>query len=180
MNRRLVFITHADVAIDPDVAVTAWPLSARVRIRHEIFASSDHVRNVKTVVSSAERKAVEGARILSQKLEVAHHVVAALHENDRSATGYLPKAEFEATANAFFAQPDVSVRGWESARSAQNRIVKACRDIVALWSGDIAVVAHGGVGALLYCALQGVEISRAWDQPGAAGGNFLEIAVPDW
>ncbi|MFC0389117.1 histidine phosphatase family protein [Muricoccus vinaceus] len=36
--------------------------------------------------------------------------------------------------------------------------------------GDIAIVSHGGVGALLLCHLKGVPISRAEDQPGAGGG----------
>lgn len=37
-------------------------------------------------------------------------------ENDRSSTGFLPPEEFEVVADAFFAQPGVSVRGWETAQ----------------------------------------------------------------
>ena len=36
--------------------------------------------------------------------------------------------------------------------------------------GDIAVIAHGGVGALLLSHLKGASISRTEDQPGAGGG----------
>ena len=42
-----------------------------------------------------------------------------IHENDRSAPGYLPREEFEAVADTFFADLDASVRGWETARSGR-------------------------------------------------------------
>ena len=38
-------------------------------------------------------------------------------------------------------------------------------------AGDVAIVSHGGVGALLLCHLKAVPISRAEDQPGDGGGN---------
>ena len=38
---------------------------------------------------------------------------------------------------------------------------------------EIAVVAHGGVGALLIVRLLGQPISRRFDQPAAGGGNFF-------
>ena len=41
--------------------------------------------------------------------------------------------------------------------------------------GDIAIVSHGGVGALLLCHLKGVPISRAEDQPGEGGGNVYSF-----
>jgi len=55
--------------------------------------------------------------------------VSPLGENDRSATGYLEPQEFETTANAFFAYPERSIRGWETAQAAQTRIVEAVHDL---------------------------------------------------
>jgi broad specificity phosphatase PhoE len=93
-----------------------------------------------------------------------------LHENDRSATGYLPRDEFEATADAFFGQPDVSVRGWETARDAQARIVAAlARAIGSAPDQPTLVVGHGAVGTLFKCALVGREISRSEDQSDGGG-----------
>ena len=98
--------------------------------------------------------------------------MAELCENDRSATGYLSRAEFEATADLFFAHPEESVRGWERAVGAQLRIVNAVGRVVAEVSGhgDVAIVSHDGVGALLLCHLKKVPISRAEDQPGSGEG----------
>jgi broad specificity phosphatase PhoE len=74
-----------------------------------------------------------------------YSVVDDLGENDRSATGYLPKQEFEATADAFYARPQESVRGWERAADAQARIVRAVDQIVSQTpaEGDVAIVGHG-------------------------------------
>jgi broad specificity phosphatase PhoE len=44
---------------------------------------------------------------------------------------------------------------------------------------NMAVIAHGGVGALLLCRLKGVPISRAEDQPGEGGGNFFVFRRDD-
>ncbi len=118
---------------------------------------------------------MDAAAILAGHLGLRPVIIAQLGENDRSATGYLPRAEFEAVADAFFACPDHSVRGWERALDAQCRIVAAVEQAIAMApaGGDIAIVAHGGVGALLRCHLLGVAISRAEDQPGDGGGHVF-------
>lgn len=136
---------------------------------------------VTSIWSSTERKARDGAEILAEARGLVPFADPDLGENDRSATGFLPQAEFEATADAFFAQPEVSVRGWERAVDAQARVVSAVRRIVAAdrTAGDIAVVAHGGVGTLMLCHAGGTPISRAMDQPGGAGGNVFVLSLPD-
>jgi len=150
------FITHPDVAIDPSVPVPDWPLNERGRARLRATAAYPRARGVGRIFASSERKARDGAQILADGLGLSgYRVVDGLGENDRSATGYLPKQEFEATVDAFFAQPETSVRGWEPAVDAQVRIIGAVEQIVAQASddGDLAIVGHGGTGTLLYCHL---------------------------
>ncbi|QBF32784.1 histidine phosphatase family protein [Thalassococcus sp. S3] len=179
----MIFVTHADVLIDPQVDVPDWPLAPRGRARHVAFNEAEIVRKVGVVYSSAERKAAQAGEILARARDVPHKVIEALHENDRSATGYLPSDEFEKVADAFFASPTQSVRGWERACDAQDRVVKACQDIArneAETDGDIAVVAHGGVGALFLAHLKGADISRSFDQPPGKGGHYISVSLPDW
>ena len=177
----VTFITHPDVAIDPSIPVPDWCLNPTDIVRMRSMLAQPWVASIGHVASSAERKARDGADILAGHLGLVPSVHADLGENDRSATGYLPKPAFEALADAFFANPSQSMQGWERAVDAQTRIVGAMRAVLASAPpGDIAVVSHGGVGALLLCHLRQSPISRAADQPPGNGGYFLSFDRASW
>ena len=168
----LHFITHPEVVIDPMLPVPEWRLAPEGVRRLVLALERPWLSRLGSVFSSAERKATDAARLIADRFHLSPVVIAELGENDRSATGYLPKAEFEAVADSFFAQPEQSVRGWERAVDAQARIRTAVDRVIAEapGDGDVAIVSHGGVGALLLCHLKGIPIGRAEDQPGAGGG----------
>jgi broad specificity phosphatase PhoE len=125
------------------------------------------------VVSSDETKAVETARVVAQHLTLPLEVREGIGENDRSSVGFVPKAEFEALANAFFAEPERSVRGWERAIDAQRRIAAGLSDLLSPAAHDVLVVGHGGVGTLWYCFLNELPIDRRHDQPGQ--GHYFSV-----
>lgn len=162
-----LFITHPEVEIDKSVPVPRWRLSDPGVRRMRAFVGSAAVAKVTEVWASSETKAIEAAGLLAARFGIPVHVHHELSENDRSATGFLPPAEFETVADAFFAFPLESVRGWETAAAAQARIARAVEAILAARSttGDVAIVAHGAVGTLLMCQYLGRPISRALDQP---------------
>ncbi|OJH35766.1 histidine phosphatase family protein [Cystobacter ferrugineus] len=166
MGTKVHYISHPEVEVDPTRPVPRWRLSPRGIARMRAVAEEPALAPVRTIWASTETKAIEAAGLLAGALGLPVRVLPELGENDRSATGYLPPTEFERMADAFFARPDESVRGWESARSAQARIVSAV-DAVLRDSpeGEVALVAHGGVGALLLAHLKGLPISRELDQP---------------
>jgi broad specificity phosphatase PhoE len=158
------------------VAVSDWNLSPRGRARMGLALALPWIGGIRSVWCSKERKAREAADIVAAHLGVAVTALAELGENDRSATGYLPRVEFEAVADQFFAHPAISVRGWETAVDAQRRIVRAVDHVAGAaveHGGDVAIIAHGGVGTLLLCALRQDAISRTHDQPGSNGGNYF-------
>jgi broad specificity phosphatase PhoE len=171
------FITHPEVAIDPAIPVPQWPLSAEGKRRMGLMLRQSWVAEIRAIFSSSECKAMDGAEILAGLLALPITVMEELGENDRSSTGYLPQREFEALADEFFTRPQESVRGWERAVDAQRRIVSAMDQLLTRspTDGGIAVIAHGGVGALLLCHLMGVPISRAQDQKGSGGGNVFSF-----
>ena len=159
-------VTHPEVAVDPGTDVTRWSLSAAGRARAERLAALPWVAGLTRLVSSAERKACETAEVLAAAHGLPWTVDAALGENDRSATGFLPPEEFERVADAFFARPEESVRGWETARHAQQRVVQAVRRHTAGRDEPVGFVAHGAVGTLLWCDLEREPVDRRHDQPG--------------
>ena len=174
------YVTHPQVNIDPEIAVPDWGLSDLGRSRALKAAQLPWAATLQRIVSSAERKAVETAELLASFSDAAVEVVPDMHENDRSATGFLPPAEFESAADLFFAHPDESFRGWERAVDAQARIVRAVTRILDDHDPaiPIAFVGHGGVGTLLKCHFSTAWISRDRDQP-AGGGNLFAFSLAD-
>jgi broad specificity phosphatase PhoE len=173
----LRYLTHPQVRMDASVPVPHWGLSDIGRRRVERFKQNAILDETKLIVSSAETKALETAAILAAHLGIPVLVREDAHENDRSATGFLPPPEFEIVADHFFAKPDESIRGWERAIDAQHRIVGVVEAILRdQTSGDLLFVGHGGVGTLLMCQLGGFPIQRVKDQP-AGGGNLFAFAI---
>jgi broad specificity phosphatase PhoE len=197
------FITHPDVVKDPDVPVPRWPLSARGRERMAALLARPWVGGIGAIYCSDEQKALDGAAILAGHLGLTPLVAPELGEVDRSSTGYLPEEEHAAAARLLFERPDESVRGWETARHAQARIIAAIEAVlehareqgsegaggrgdIAIYlleteflgrnsvsMGNIAIVAQGAVGTFYLCHLKGVPISMADAQPGRDGGHYF-------
>ncbi|MEZ5225769.1 MAG: histidine phosphatase family protein [Acidimicrobiales bacterium] len=177
-GRMLRYLSHPNVAIDPAIPVPEWGLNDEGRRRARAMLDQPWVPSIGRVVSSSETKAVEAAQILAGRLGLEVEIRRGIGENDRSATGFVPPAEFEVLADAFFAEPHASVRGWERAVDAQARIVRGLADLLDTASGDdaagdIAVVGHGGVGTLWYCHVTGQPIDRRHDQPGQ--GHYFSV-----
>jgi broad specificity phosphatase PhoE len=175
-----LYITHPQVKIDPNVPVSKWGLSEIGEARTRKAAASGWARQLRRIVSSDETKAIETAEILAAAAGVTIETVRGMHENDRSATGFLPPPEFERAADWFFAHPEESFRGWEPAIQAQGRIVSAVERILEAHDPrqPIAFVGHGGVGTLLKCHLERRTISRYGDQPGG-GGNLYCFSLAE-
>jgi len=175
-----IYITHPQVRIDPNVPVPQWGLSDTGRLRAEQAATSGWVSMLGRIVSSDETKAIETADILAAAVGLKTEIIGELHENDRTATGFLAPPDFEAAADWFFAHPTESFKGWERAVDAQARIVSVVESILAGHDPavPIAFVGHGGVGTLLKCHLKRTAISRTEDQPNG-GGNLFRFTLAD-
>lgn len=181
---RALYLSHPQVEVDSEVPVPLWRLSSLGRQRAEAFARSGIVPRGALIFSSGERKAVELAELLAQHTGSAVWSDHRMGENDRSATGFLPPALFEETANRFFAEPERSIDGWERAVDAQERIVSAVRAVTATLPDGTAAVfcGHGAVGTLLKCHVANRPIARSQDQrfmadPGGGNGYVFDLAA---
>ncbi|MFK7876743.1 MAG: histidine phosphatase family protein [Paracoccaceae bacterium] len=172
------YLSHPQVIIDPDRDVQRWSLNDVGAARVDALARSGALLGTTRILCSDETKAIETATPLANSLQLKVEIIPNTHENDRSATGYLPPEAFEALADAFFAHPDTAQQGWETARAAQMRITQALFPrLQEHQSGDVLIVGHGAVGTLLRCALSNASISRTHDQP-AGGGNWFGFDLP--
>lgn len=173
----LRYLTHPQVVQDPNVPVPCWGLSEVGLQRLKSIGLPDSLQLTETIVTSAETKAIETAEVFASLLNIKPIVRERMHENDRSSTGFIEPSEFERLANAFFAEPEHSVRGWERASDAQNRITSELEEVLSTHKkGDLLIVGHGAVGTLLYCQLACLPINRSYDQP-YGGGNFFSVDI---
>jgi broad specificity phosphatase PhoE len=175
MTATLLFITHPEVVVDEATPVTRWSLSEVGRRRILAFTETGALDAAGAVFSSTEQKALDAAELLAQRIGQSVRSLAELGENDRSSTGYMEKARFEAAADAFFSRPAESFRGWETAEAAQRRIVRAVEQVLseAPAGSDTVIVSHGAVGTLYKCHLKGIPISRSEDQ--SRQGNVYRV-----
>ena len=169
----LRYVTHPEVQVDSAVPVPKWSLSARGKSRALALLEQPWLKAVGRIVSSDETKAIETARLVAEHLELSLEIRPGIGENDRSSTGFVPEAEFEALASAFFLEAEQSIRGWERAVDAQRRIAQGLADLLTPAERDVLVVGHGGVGTLWFCFLNGLAIDRRHDQPGQ--GHYFSV-----
>ncbi len=179
-----LYVTHPQVVQDAAVLVPRWGLSPKGRERAERFANHRMARAATRIVSSNETKALELAEAISRVSGVQVEPGENFGENDRSSTGFVPPERFEALADAFFAEAEVSPEGWERAIDAQARIVAAFEAARADQDTDAPVLftGHGAVGTLLKCHLGQRAISRSEDQRRIAdpgGGNVFVVRLRD-
>ena len=175
---RALYVTHPQVRMDPNVPVPLWGLSDQGRERAIEFARRGVVPSGAMIFSSRESKAMELADILAASSDAIVLTDHLMGENDRSATGFLPPALFEQTADRFFAEPETSIDGWERAIDAQQRIVATVRTALSSVPEGVAAVfcGHGAVGTLLKCHVASRPIARTEDQSRGGdkgGGNCL-------
>lgn len=172
VTERTYFISHPEVVIDKTVPVSQWDLSDKGRVRLGQLLEKPWISDIEAIYSSMEKKAVTTAKVISDRLNIPVNYVEELGEMDRSSTGVLELLDFEQTVDQFFSNPEISIRGWERAVDAQERIINAVKKILEKTQNkNVAIVSHGGVGSLLICHLKGVPINRAEDQPGQ--GHFF-------
>lgn len=172
---KALYLTHPQVRMDPAVPVPLWGLSEEGRQRADAFAARRIVPAGTFVFSSRETKALELAEVVAAQAGTPVLADHQMGENDRTATGFLPPAFFEETADRFFAHPEESVDGWERAVDAQTRIVETVFSALKGMPPDTPVIfcGHGAVGTLLKCHLGKRRIARSEDQSrhGHRGGG---------
>jgi broad specificity phosphatase PhoE len=183
--RRVLYITHPEVLVEAGTPSSHWHLTERGRTRAAAFGRAPRMQAVRVLIASREIKAQETAQMIARTSEAEIETGRDLHEADRTATGFVGEERFAALLAAFYADPTRGPEGWESARTAQARIVMAVRAELELSPSDldIAFVGHGTVGTLLKCALAGRPIAAAEDQRQLAepgGGNLFVFDADSW
>jgi broad specificity phosphatase PhoE len=168
--RLLHLVRHASPAIQPAVPSEEWVLSPRGVEQARALARIAVGWDLGAIYSSREAKAMSTALILAEGTDLQVHTVDGLHET-RLAGGYMSNAdEFTEMVRAVFEQPEVSVRGSETATAAATRFAGAIA-IVEAGPFPAAVVTHGRV------LVSWLSRERGFGDPFAL---WRSIPMPGW
>ena len=175
----LILIKHAAPAVAPGVPPEEWVLSDVGRRRCPALAEAVRPYAPAAVVASVEPKASETGRVVAAGLGVPFETADGLHEHDRSNVPHLPSREFISLIEVFFRKPAERVLGRESADEALARFERAVSDVLARYpDGNVAVVSHGTVLALLLAKHGGGKPFELWRKMGLP--SYAVVELPAW
>jgi broad specificity phosphatase PhoE len=159
----------------PGKSSDLWPLSAKGRQSAQWLADDLYDCGAKAVVTSREPKAIETGSIIAESLRVQATQADGLHEHERKTVPHLRTGEFISSMAQVFRRKDDLVLGEETAAAALSRF-RAGLDAVlkANPDGDIVVVAHGTVIALLLEAIGAGDGFQFWRDMGLPSYAVLE------
>lgn len=173
---RLIYLSHPEVAIDPEVPAAEWRLSERGYRRATTLGGRPWPGKGFRAISSPQTRARQTAAALFGK---NFAVWPDAGEIDRSSTGYLPQEAYDAMTQRLYDAPRQSADGWEVAADAQHRMWGVLNRI---WvqQRDTVLIGHGGFGTLLWCKIRAAPIDRRQEQRFAGMGWVAESQGPGW
>ncbi len=176
---KLILVKHAAPVVTPGVPPEKWVLSEQGKLRCGPLAEAVRPYAPAVVVASLEPKAAETGEVVAAHLGAAFEAAAGLHEHDRSNVPHLPSREFISLVEVFFRKPAERVLGRESADEALARFERAVSDVLARYpAGNVAVVSHGTVLALLLAKHGGGKPFELWRKMGLP--SYAVVEVPAW
>ena len=177
--RRLILIKHAAPVVTPGVPPERWVLSEQGRLRCGPLAEAVRPYAPAVVVTSREPKAAETGAAVAAALGVPVEPADGLHEHDRSNVPHLPSREFISLVEVFFRRPAERVLGRESADEALARFGAAVEQVLEQHpAGNVAVVSHGTVLALLLAKHGGGRAFELWRKMGLP--SYAVVDLPAW
>ena len=144
---KLILIRHSVVLVDPTIPAAQWQLSANGRFRCHQLADQLRLYQPTRFITSDEAKAVETGQIMAAQLGLPCTIGADLHEHNRAGLPFFEdKAAWATAVSHFFAHPDQSVLGEETAVQARQRLARAIARQQQQYPQDkLALVSHGRI-----------------------------------
>lgn len=170
---KVYLVRHAEVEQNGDDA-TLWPLSERGEEQVRKLAAQPFWDEVKTIISSNERKAVATVSPIAAERSIPLFMHDGLRELRRTAVHV---DDYEARVLEVFQKPALSVEGWERAADAQARILSTLDELLLKFdSAPFAVVSHGMVMALLLATVNNRlgQVFDIWQQLGYGDVILME------
>ena len=177
MNNKIIFLRHAKTKVDNTLPIADWFLTDD-GVEHAKEVSGDSVFNdVDLMFASTERKAVDTAKPIAERLNKEIIQVENLGEIKRPNAEKITLEEYKRLKSVVFSNFDKSEGGWETANRALSRFSEAVEDIDKKYENKvILIVAHGTVMSLYFAKIQGKmnELFSRWKSLGFCEWGIIE------
>lgn len=173
---KLIFIRHANPAIDEHKPAHEWPLSDVGRERSRLMA--DHLRDLglDRIVASEEMKAAETGQMVAEILGIPFETMPGLHEHVRPKANWMGREQFETQVAALFNRPNELVMGAETADEAHERFSTAVQAALERYPNQtLAIATHGTVMTLYIARLTGIEPVAFWKSIGMPAFTIVDL-----
>ena len=135
-THQLIFIRHANPAIDEHKPAHEWPLSEIGRERSGLMAEWMRDYKPDRVIASEEMKAAETGQIVANILRIPFETAPGLHEHVRPKANWMGREQFEAQVAELFNRPDELVLGAETADEAHARFFAAVQNALERYPNE--------------------------------------------
>lgn len=179
MNNTYIFFRHALTTVDKTQPADKWVISEEgIKDACEKI-SSGHFDDVDVIISSSEKKAIQTAYYLSQRIEKEIILNPSFRELDRGIKFVGSKEDYETMVWRTFNKPTQSSFGWETAKEALVRFKRGLERIENTYSNKkIFLVSHGIVLSLFisdYYKWDPNKTFEYWKELGFCEAIQLEI-----
>ena len=158
MNNTIVFLRHAETIINQDIPVDEWEISENGKKTTKEIIVSGIFDDIDKIIASEERKAIQTASFLAERLGKKIITNSDFNELGRGGGYVYSKNQYEKQVKKLFEVGRSEIKEWEEARSALRRIMRAIDYINKEYSNmKILVVSHGIVLSLYFSHLLGIK-----------------------
>lgn len=170
---KLIYITHPSVEIDKNKLPHEWGLSEKGFEQAKLLVEQPFWLEVDIIYSSQEPKAIQVAELASRKYDLPWFQEKDLGEADRTSTPFLLLEEYMAAIQKCYANPNESIRGWETHHQMMERNTAVLEKIKKENKDKtIVIVGHGGAGTTVKCYIKGCNLNFSED-PQQTGCIFI-------
>ena len=178
MNNSIVFLRHAETVIDQNTPVDKWIISKKGEEIAKKIVSSGCFDDVEIIVASEEKKAIQTANFIAERLGKKIITSSDFNELKRIGDYIGGKQEYEKQVKMVFEKGYSEIKEWEIARSALRRIKRAVEKLNNKYSNKkILVVSHGIILSLFFGYLLGIskeEYFKRWKRMEFCGWGIIK------
>ncbi|MHA1954074.1 MAG: histidine phosphatase family protein [Candidatus Heimdallarchaeaceae archaeon] len=152
MSNKFIFLRHALTKIDPSRPADQWELSEEGIKNIKEIVMSGVFDDVDVIIASAEKKAIQTASYIANKLVKEIVADACFNELNRGFSFQASKREYDKKVEKALMNREKCIDNWESANSTLDRFLKGISILDQDYSNKKILVVCHGINLSLYFA----------------------------